>query len=204
MHIKNIVFDLGNVLIYWDPKNLFDEKYFDSVKKRDYFLENICTADWNEIQDAGRSISEATNETIRLFPEWEAPIRDYYGRWTEMLGGPIKSTVEIFRKLKETGNYRFYALTNWNACLFEIALCRYDFLQWFDGRIVSGEEKMRKPSRAFYQLLTERYHVHPSQTLFIDDNERNTKAAEEMGYKTVLYKSSKHLLDELKKYDISV
>ena len=83
--IKALVFDLGNVLIYWDPKNLFDENYFESVEKRDYFLSTICTDAWNEEQDAGQSIVEGTMKKINAFPDWEPAIRDYYGRWTEML-----------------------------------------------------------------------------------------------------------------------
>jgi len=84
--INTIIFDLGNVLIDWNPLHVFDDKYFDSLEKRDYFFSHICTMDWNEQQDEGRSIVEATMELIEKFPDWEQPIRDYYGRWTEMLG----------------------------------------------------------------------------------------------------------------------
>lgn len=195
--IKSVIFDLGNVLIYWDPKNLFNESYFDSVEKRDYFLSTICTDAWNEMQDAGRPISEATRDMIRQYPEWEPAIRDYYGRWTEMLNGPIKESVEIFRKLKDSKKYKIYALTNWNACLFEIALARYDFLDWFDGRIVSGEEKIRKPHTDFYKILEDRYAVVPEEALFIDDNLRNVNAAKELGYQTIHFKSAKQMEKEM-------
>lgn len=195
--IKSVIFDLGNVLIYWDPKNLFNESYFDSVEKRDYFLSTICTDAWNEMQDAGRPISEATRDMIRQYPEWEPAIRDYYGRWTEMLNGPIKESVEIFRKLKDSKKYKIYALTNWNACLFEIALARYDFLDWFDGRIVSGEEKIRKPHTDFYKILEDRYGVVPEEALFIDDNLRNVNAAKELGYQTIHFKSAKQMEKEM-------
>ena len=104
--INTIIFDLGNVLIDWNPLHVFDENYFDSLEKRDYFFSHICTMDWNEQQDEGRSIVEATMELIEKFPDWEQPIRDYYGRWTEMLGGPIPESVEIFRQLKESGKYK--------------------------------------------------------------------------------------------------
>ena len=126
---------------------------------------------------------EATQELVKKFPDWEQPIRDYYGRWTEMLKGPIHETVEIFRQLKESGRYKIYALTNWQAGLFDIALVRYNFLHWFDGRVVSGEEKTRKPFPEFYQRLLDRYNVNPSEALFVDDSLRNVKAAEEMGIK---------------------
>jgi len=122
--INTIIFDLGNVLVNWSPLHVFDEKYFESQEKRDYFFQYICSMDWNEMQDEGRSIVEATQELIKQFPEWEQPIRDYYGRWTEMLQGPIFETVEIFRQLKESNKYKIYALTNWPPVLwFGIIFC---------------------------------------------------------------------------------
>lgn len=182
---KAIIFDLGNVLINWDPRHVFNDTYFDAPGQRDYFLEKICSMDWNEQQDEGRSIVEATQELVAQYPEWESSIRDYYGRWTDMLGGPIPETVEIFRRLKESGRYKIYALTNWQTGLFDIALVRYAFLHWFDGRVVSGEEKIRKPDPAFYQRLLDRYNVKSSEALFIDDNLRNIKAAEAMGIRSI-------------------
>lgn len=195
--INSIIFDLGNVLIDWNPQHVFHSTYFDSPEKRDYFFQNICTMDWNEQQDEGRSIVEGTLELIAKYPEWESSIRDYYGRWTDMLGGPIPESVNIFRELKESGNYKLYALTNWQAGLFDIALVRYDFLHWFDGRVVSGEEKIRKPNPAFYQRLLDRYAVRADEALFIDDNLRNIKAAEDMGIKSIQFHNPDQLRKEL-------
>ena len=110
--IKAIIFDLGNVLVDWNPMYVFGD-YFETTEKRDYFLSKICSLDWNEEQDAGRSIVEATQLLVAEHPEWEQPIRDYYGRWTEMLRGPIPGSVQIFRELKEQGRFKLYALTNW-------------------------------------------------------------------------------------------
>lgn len=200
--INTIIFDLGNVLIDWNPLHVFNDTYFDSLEKRDFFLNHICTMDWNEQQDEGRSIVAATQELIEKFPDWEQPIRDYYGRWTEMLGGPIVESVEIFRQIKESGNYKIYALTNWQAGLFDIALVRYNFLHWFDGRVVSGEEKMRKPSPEFYQLLLNRYNVKAEEALFIDDNLRNIKAAEGLGIRSIHFQSPEQLDIELKRLNI--
>ncbi|MFC0773926.1 HAD family hydrolase [Terrimonas alba] len=196
------MFDLGGVLIDWNPRYVFDENYFESGEKRDYFFKNICTNDWNEEQDAGRSIVEATQMLVQQFPEWESPIRDYYGRWTDMLKSSIPGTVEIFRQLKESGSYKIYALTNWQAGLFDIALVRYSFLHWFDGRVVSGEEKTRKPFPEFYQRLLDRYHVNRSSALFIDDNLRNVKAAEEMGIASIHFHSPHQLMERLKELNI--
>jgi 2-haloacid dehalogenase len=197
-NINTIIFDLGGVLIDWNPQYVFDDNYFDSKEKKEYFFSHICSSDWNEEQDAGRSIVVATQELIAKFPDWEKPIRDYYGRWTEMLKAPIPGTVKIFRQLKESGKYKLYALTNWQAGLFDIALVRYDFLHWFDGRVVSGEEKIRKPFPEFYQRLLDRYNVNPAEALFIDDNFRNVKAAEAMGIKSIHFRSPSQLNEELK------
>ncbi len=197
-NINTIIFDLGGVLIDWNPKYVFNDNYFDSIEKRDYFLTHICSLDWNEEQDAGRSIVEATEEQIKKFPDWEPAIRDYYGRWTDMLNGPIEEAVDIFRQLKESGKYKLYALTNWGAGLFDIALVRYNFLQWFDGKVVSGEEKIRKPFPEFYQVLLSRYNVKADEALFIDDNLRNIKAAEALGIKSIYFQTAKALQDKLK------
>jgi 2-haloacid dehalogenase len=200
--IDTIIFDLGGVLLDWNPKYVFDEHYFDSPEKRDYFFQQVCTSDWNEEQDAGRSIVEATQSLVEKFPDWEQAIRDYYGRWTEMLKAPIPETVQIFRQLKESGRYKLYALTNWQAGLFDIALVRYNFLHWFDGRVVSGEEKMRKPFPEFYQRLLDRYNVSPSKSLFIDDSLRNVKGAEALGIKTIHFKSPQQLRESLSQLQI--
>ncbi|MDX1937357.1 MAG: HAD family phosphatase [Flavihumibacter sp.] len=198
---NTIIFDLGAVLIDWNPLHVYGN-YFESEEKKDYFFQNICTPDWNEEQDAGRSIVAATQELVAKFPEWEQPIRDFYGRWTEMLGGPITESVAIFKDLKETGRYKIYALTNWQASLFEIALVRYNFLHWFDGRVVSGEEKTRKPFAEFYQRLLNRYQVNPAQAVFIDDNLRNIKGAETLGIKSIHFKNPEQLRAALKELDL--
>lgn len=189
MKIETIIWDLGGVLIDWNPKYVFNESYFESEEKRNYFFRHVCTSDWNEEQDAGRSIVEATQLLVSEFPDWEKPIRDYYGRWTDMLNGPVQDTVEIFRMLRDSNKFKQYALTNWQANLFDIALVRYDFLHWFQGRVVSGEEKTRKPFPDFYKRLLDRYNVDPSTAIFIDDNLRNVKAAEELGIKSIHFHS---------------
>jgi 2-haloacid dehalogenase len=200
--INTIIFDLGGVLIDWNPRYVFDDNYFETEEKRQYFFNAVCTSDWNEEQDAGRSIVEATQLLVEQFPEWEKPIRDYYGRWTDMLNGPIHETVELFRELKEKEHFKIYALTNWQEGLFDIALVRYNFLHWFDGRVVSGEEKTRKPFPDFYHVLLNRYQVNPSEAIFIDDNLRNVKAAESLGISSIHFESTGQLRMDLEKLNI--
>ena len=182
--INTIIFDLGGVLIDWNPDYLY-EKIFSDPEQRKWFYENVCTPDWNEEQDAGRGLQKATELLISEFPEHEENIRHYYGRWTEMLKGPIQGTVEVFKELKDSGRYKIYALTNWSQETFPVALERFDFLHWFDGRLVSGEEMTRKPFPDIYDKLIQRFSIDPTKALFTDDNLRNLKPAEEIGMKTI-------------------
>lgn len=199
MKINTVIFDLGGVLIDWNPRYVY-RTIFKTEEEIDWFFENVATHDWNENQDAGYPIAKATEELVAQHPEWEKEIKAYYGRWTEMLGGPIHETVDIFRKMKEIPELKTYALTNWSSETFHIALERYDFLHWFDGRVVSGEEKTRKPFHDFYQRLLSRYNVIPTQALFIDDNLRNVRAAEELGIHGIHFHTPGQLREELKKF----
>jgi 2-haloacid dehalogenase len=201
MKITTIIFDLGGVLIDWNPAYVFDNLIEDEARRK-HFFDNICTSEWNEEQDAGRSIREANELLIAEHPGWKEYIEAYYGRWEEMLGGPIDESVNIFKQLKESGNYRFYALTNWSAELFPIALGRYDFLHWFDGRLVSGEEKMRKPFPEFFQLLLDRFNIKKEEAIFIDDNLRNAEAAQQFGLQTIRYINPAQLKEELQQRGI--
>ena len=198
---KTIIFDLGGVLINWNPKNLF-RKIFDDEAKMDWFLSNICDMHWNEQQDAGRPLIEGTISKIKEHPEHAEEIKAYYERWTEMLGVPIKETVSILKQLKASGNYNLYALTNWSAETFPIAIERYDFLQWFEGIVVSGTEKMKKPDPDFYQLILDRYNIDASLSLFIDDNQRNVEAANAHGIESIHYVGAQKLSKELEKRSI--
>ncbi len=198
---NTIIFDLGGVLIDWNPRYVY-RTIFDSEEKINWFFAHICTQDWNENQDAGYPIARATEELVAKHPEWEKEIRAYYERWTEMLGGPVHENVEIFRKLKQYSNLKTYALTNWSAETFPVALERFDFLHWFDGRVVSGEEKTRKPFPEFYQVLLDRYQVNPAKALFIDDSLRNVKGAEGLGIKGIHFQNPKQLLRELSDHSI--
>ena len=199
--INTIIFDLGNVLINWNPKLLYN-KLFDSEEKTNHFLEHICTLAWNEEQDAGRSLEAGTKALIEKYPQHKTEIEAYYSRWEEMLNGPIEGTVEIFKKLRATGKYKFYALTNWSAELFPIALREFDFLNWFDGIVVSGDEGIRKPEAAFFQILFDRYEVKPANAVFIDDNLRNVEAARKLGIESIRFTSPAELEKELKKLNI--
>jgi 2-haloacid dehalogenase len=194
--IDTLVFDLGGVLIDWNPEYLYN-KLIPEEKERRWFLETICTSDWNEQQDAGRSLKEGTEALVKQYPEHEKAIRAYYGRWTEMLGGPIHETVEIFRELKQDGRLKLYALTNWSAETFPVALELYEFLHWFDGRLVSGEEKIRKPFPEIYRLLIDRFGIDPKHAIYVDDNIRNVLPARELGFTGIHFRTPELFRQEL-------
>lgn len=196
MKIDTIIFDLGGVLIDWNPRYLY-RKILKDEKEMDWFLNNICTPAWNDEQDGGRSFEEATNDLVNKFPEWEHAIRAWYGRWQETIKGPVDGTVTILRNLKESDQYRLYALTNWSAETFPWALDNFEFLHWFEGIVVSGIEKSRKPFPEIYKLLFNRYNVDPSSALFIDDNKANIAAAKTLGLNTILFQSPEQLKADL-------
>ncbi len=152
--VKNIIFDLGGVLIDWNPEYVYLDVFNGDRKKMQWFFDDICTMDWNENQDAGYPLAQATEDRVALFPQYEEWIRMYYGRWEEMLGDAIAPTVSILQQLVKDPHYRVVALTNWSAETFPIALNRFEFLQWFEGIVVSGAENTRKPFAEIYQELS--------------------------------------------------
>ena len=191
---KIIVFDLGGVLIDWNPKHLY-RKLIDDEDEIDTFLTEVCSPEWNIKQDAGRALAEATAERVALFPDKRSLIEAFYDRWEEMLGGEISDTVEILRELKGSGE-TLYALTNWSGETFPIALRRFDFLHWFEGTVVSGVEKLAKPDPAIFNLLLNRYELQAEDCLFIDDSKTNIEAATKIGFNTHHFTSA----NELRKY----
>ena len=199
---KNIIFDLGGVLIDWNPEYVYLKEFNNDKKKMKWFFDNICTFDWNENQDAGYPLKKATEERIKLFPQYENLIRIYYGRWKEMLGGPINLSVDILKRIKKENKLNVFALTNWSAETFPTALKKFDFLNLFDGIIVSGEEKTRKPFEKIYQIAIDRFKIEPIKTIFIDDNLRNIRAAEKLKIKGIHFKDPNKLEIELKNLKI--
>ena len=199
--IENIVFDLGEVLIKWDPRNLY-RRIFGTEEEVDFFLDRICTQKWNEKQDEGRNIQEGTKELVEKYPEYKMQIEAFYGRWVEMLGGLYEGTAAIIKSLKADDRYQLFALSNWSAETFPIAQARYPILSLFDGLVISGYEKVKKPNPKIYYILLERYQVKPDTCLFIDDSEKNVIAAQQIGFSTHHFISEAHLLKYLIKSEI--
>jgi len=200
--IDTIIFDLGGVLVDWNPKYLYTKVFEGDIEKMEWFLREVCTPDWNIEQDAGRPISEATDLLVREYPEYKELIGMYYGRWEEMIKGVIPGTVDILNQLKSMGHYRLYALTNWSHETFPVAREKYDFLKLFEGIVVSGEEKTRKPFDDIYEILLNRYAIIPERALFIDDNSDNVIAAKKAGINAVRFHNPENLILDLKRHNI--
>ena len=202
--IKTIIFDLGGVLIDWNPEYLYLDIFGGDRVKMNAFLEHVCTMDWNENQDAGYPLAQATEDRIALFPEYEILIKKYYGQWEEMLGEAISGSVQVLKKLIENPNFRVVALTNWSAETFPVALKRFDFLHWFEGIVVSGTEKTRKPYSEIYQITLDRFNIDPSEALFIDDNLRNIKGAKALGINGIHFSTPEELIKDLNNFKIKL
>ncbi|MBK8701696.1 MAG: HAD family phosphatase [Saprospiraceae bacterium] len=196
--IQDIIFDLGGVLIDWNPSYLYC-KIFQTEEAMYHFLQHVCTHDWNEQQDGGRAISEAEKTLLEIYPQYTSEILAYYGRWTEMLGGQIDGTLDILFELKEKKQHRIFALTNWSAETFPEAKRRFEFLSWFEGILVSGEENLKKPDPRIYELICTRFGIEPSRALFIDDNKRNVEAAAAFGLQVIQFEHADQLNNELLK-----
>ena len=203
MPIHTIIFDLGNVLIRWNPRLLYYQ-VFDTKAEADWFVDNIVTLDWNEEQDRGRPIAEATELLVQQHPEWEKEIRLYYDRWTEHFPGAISENVELLNRLQASGNYRLLGLTNWSAELFPWARETYGFLDTFEDILVSGEVGMKKPDAEIYELLRNRYDLGDfSGCVFIDDSLRNCVAARQAGLDSIQMIEPAQVVTELKKRGVN-
>ena len=194
--INTIIFDLGGVLIDWSPLYVYQTLIPDE-ERRNFFFENICTSHWNEQQDGGRTWAEATALLIAAYPEWESEIRAFYDQWEGMLKGEIDGTVEIFRELRQREDLKIYALTNWSAETWPVALRRFEFLAWFDGILVSGIEHTRKPFPEIYQLLLNRYQIQAENAVFIDDVSKNIEAAQTQKINGIQFLSPAQLREDL-------
>ena len=200
--IKNIIFDLGGVLIDWDPKYVYLDVFEGNEKKMNWFFKTICTEEWNLKQDAGYPLEKATNDLIKLYPNYKSYIEMYYGRWEEMLGGKINKSVWILNKL--IPQFEVFALTNWSAETFPVALKKFHFLRSFKDIIVSGKEKLIKPDPEIFNLAIKRFKIKPNETIFIDDNINNIISAKNMNFITHHFKTPEKLIEYLEIKSIKV
>jgi len=190
------VFDLGGVLIDWNPRYLYRKLFDGDTEAMEEFLATVCTQSWNEQQDAGRPFADACS-SLKLVHPHKAPLIDaWVRRYDEMLAGPISGTVDILTKLNSR-RVPLYALSNWSVETFPAALKRFEFLKWFRGVMLSGEVKLLKPDPRIFKLFLETFAIDPALTLYIDDREPNVEAAMAFGMHGILFTDAAALRTEL-------
>jgi len=191
-----VVFDLGGVLLDWDPRYLYRKLFPGDPAAMEAFLGEVCTVEWNERQDAGRTFAEAVAELMPRHEDKRHLIEAFGRRFDEMIPGALDGTVEIVRELKARG-VPLYALTNWSSETFPAQRVRFPFLDWFDGIVVSGDEGMIKPDLRIFRILLDRYRVAADESVFIDDNPENARAASTLGIHGIHFQSPGQLRREL-------
>lgn len=194
--MRAVVFDLGGVLIDWDPRYVYRELLPDREDEMEAFLSQVANQEWNARMDAGQTWAEAVEELAARHPAQRHLIEAYAARWADMLGGPIHDTVAVLAELRDAG-VPLYVLSNWSAETFPIALSRYDFLHWFDGRVISGEVGLIKPDPRIYRHLMERFDLRPGDLFYTDDHEPNVLAARDLGIHASLFRGAEGLRAEL-------
>jgi 2-haloacid dehalogenase len=190
-----IVYDLGGVLIDWDPRHLYRQLIEDEAAM-EWFLAEVCHTAWNEEQDRGRSFAAAIEEAAARHPEHRPLIAAYFERWAEMMAGEIEGSVAILEELQSAG-YELHALTNWSAETFPHARERFAFLEWFDSILVSADVGLIKPDPAIFDLLLERIGRTPADCIYIDDNPKNVASAAALGFDAIAFRSAAQLRADL-------
>jgi 2-haloacid dehalogenase len=191
-----VVFDVGGVLIDWDPRHLYRKLFLGDEPAMEHFLANVCTHEWNRCQDAGRSFAEGARLLKLQHPD-RAELIDAYGiRFDEMMPGPIAGTVEILAELRERGT-PLYGLSNFSAETFPPTFQRFDFLRWLHGMVISGEVGVIKPDPRIYEILLARFAIDPHRAVYIDDVAANVEGARRFGIHGVHFTTPVVLREEL-------
>jgi 2-haloacid dehalogenase len=190
------VFDLGGVLLDWNPRYLYRKLFNGDEAAMEHFLATVCTTEWNECQDAGRTFAEGTRALLPQHSDKIELIEAFGKRFDELIAGPIDGAVEVLSEVKQRG-VPLYAITNWSAETFPPQRARFPFLSWFDGIVVSGLEGVIKPDPRIFRILCERYRVAPESAVFIDDVAANAAAASALGIHGIHFRSSEQLRREL-------
>ncbi len=197
---RNVVFDLGGVLIDWDPRHLY-RKMFEDETAMERFLAEICSIDWIHQLDGGLPMAKGVAMLSRQHPGMAAYIEAFWKRWPEMMQGQIDGSVDVLRSLHARG-VGLYALSNWSVETWPYARNRFEFLDLFDGLVISGFEGTKKPDEAIFHILMERYSVEPVRAIFIDDRDENIAAAEMLGFHGIRFTTPAKLSADLTGYNL--
>jgi len=196
MPLPIVVFDLGGVLIDWNPRYLFRKFFRGDHVAMERFLEEIDFHEWNAEMDRGRSFAESVDDLCRRFPHRAPLIRSFHDRWEETLGEPILPVVNLLLRLKEAG-VALHALTNWSADTFPIARRRFSFLKCFSTILVSGEVGLAKPDPRIFSLFLERIGHPAADCMYIDDTIQNVEFARSIGMDAIFLSTPASLEDKM-------
>lgn len=200
--IDAVAFDLGGVLIDWDPRYMY-RQLFDDPADMEEFLASVCTSDWHRAHDLGADITQSCAALALEHPEHRAMIMAWAERGEEMVAGQFDETVEILGEVKAAG-VPCYALSNMEPDAFAVRRARFPFMAWFDAHVISGLEGVAKPDRRIFEILLHRHGLRPEATVFIDDQARNVKGARELGLLALQFSSAARLRQDLRGLGVAV
>lgn len=198
--ISTIIFDLGNVLLGWDARRLY-QRFFPDLQAVDSFLEQIRFKEWNARLDAGLPFHQGVAELSQKFPQHAELIAAYDTDWHESLTGTYDETIEIARQLKQAG-WVLHLLSNFSSEKFKLIEASLPFLSLFEDKIISGEHHLVKPDPAIFHLTLQRIQRKAGECLFIDDSLANIEAAIALGFQTIHYQSPTQLRSALQNLSI--
>jgi 2-haloacid dehalogenase len=194
--VTSVVFDLGGVLIDWDPRHLYRKLFDGDEEKVQWFLDEVCTFEWHaDTHDVGVPFAESCAHRAAMFPE-HADLVLAWQRQDEMIGGAIEPTVAVLHEVHDA-RISTYVLSNWEAEGWDRRLGQFEFLSWFDGIVISGQEQVRKPDPEIFRRLLDRFTLVPQAVLFVDDVVANTDTAASLGMQTHLFRSAAGLRQAL-------
>jgi 2-haloacid dehalogenase len=199
--LESVLFDLGAVLVDWNPRYLYRPVFGGDEAAMEHFLAEIVPPSWNLEIDRGKPLDEAIAERVRLHPGHADLISMWRDRWEHMLRDPIPGSVEVLADLRGRG-HRLFALTNWSAETFPVARRRFEFLQWFEDIVVSGEVKLAKPDPQIFELAIRRCRLVPGKTAFIDDLPHNVEAGRKAGLHAIHFRDPQQLRADLKDFGL--
>ena len=196
MTIHAFIFDYGNVLLEWNPRNVYQRYFPDDAEGMERFFRDVDFMEWNAQQDKGRPFAEGVAALSEKFPQYAKLIQAYHNNWKDSIGGSYAGTIEILKQLKQAG-YSLYGLSNWSAETFPLAREKYDFFELFDDMVISGEVGHVKPDPEIFQIMLNKIGRPAHECLFIDDSLSNIKQAQAMGFAVIHFLSPDQLRTRL-------
>lgn len=189
----NIIFDFGNVLVRWEPQLVFLPYFGGSQEKFDYFWQHIADAEFRDRIDAGEDQRSVISQYQARFPEYAEPLDMYFSRWKESLPGEVPGMYQLLSQLKANPENHIYGITNWSCETYPEARERFDVLRLIDHYVISGAERVVKPSPAIFRILLDRYHLKAEECYFVDDRADNVASACQLGFKGIVFRGADDL-----------